>query len=241
MNTEVRGDRLQLGDLEVEVERKKIKNIHLSVHPPDGRVRLAAPERVGLETLRMYAISKLDWIRKQRSSLRGQEREPAREYLEGESHSVWGESCVLHLEEHDAPPSVEVKAGQMILRVRPGADEAKRRAVVEKWQREQLRVVAEELLRQWQPILGVEVERIYVQRMKTKWGSCHPARRTIRLNSELAKKPRGCLEYIVVHELIHLLEPTHNARFIAVLDRHLPSWQERRRELNRLPLGEPLL
>ena len=229
-------EQIELGDLSVDVVLKEIKNIHLSVYPPTGRVRIAAPEQTSLDTLRIFAISKLDWIRRQQRKLREQQRESPREYLDRESHYVWGKRYLLRIAEVDAPPKVELRPRQLLLRVRPGTDAEKRETLLEGWYRNQLKEAVPQLLEQWQPRLGVQAERFFVQRMKTKWGSCNPQARTLRLNSELAKKPPGCLEYIVVHELVHLLEPTHNARFVELMDHFLPQWRDRRDVLNRLPV-----
>jgi predicted metal-dependent hydrolase len=220
----------------VDVVLKDIKNVHLSVYPPAGRVRISAPKRMSLDTIRVFAISKLDWIKQQQAKLRGQERETPREYLDRESHYVWGKRYLLMVTESDAPPAIELKHRRMILRVRPGTDQEKKEALVEEWYREQLKEAVPPLLERWEPLLGVKANRWFVQRMKTKWGSCNHRSGTIRLNTELAKKPPECLEYIVVHELVHLLEPTHNARFLALMDRFMPKWQFHREELNRLPL-----
>ena len=228
--------RLRLGDLAVDVVLKDIKNVHLSVHPPEGRVTISAPKHMNLDTIRVFAIAKLDWIRRQQRKLREQERETVREYLDRESHHVWGKRYLLTVSESDEPPSIELEHSRMLLRVRPRTDENKRQALVEEWYREQLKEAVPPLLARWQPLLGVRVERFFVQRMKTKWGSCNHKARTIRLNTELAKKPAECLEYIVVHELVHLLEPTHNARFVSLMDRFMPKWQFHRQVLNRLPV-----
>jgi predicted metal-dependent hydrolase len=227
---------VKLGDIEVDVVLKDIKNVHLSVYPPTGRVRISAPKRVSIDTIRVFAISKLDWIKRQQTKLREQERETPRDYVDRESHYVWGRRYLLKVTESDKPPSIEVKHSRMLLRVRPRTDEDKRRALVEEWYREQLKEAVPQLLARWQPVLSVRVERFFVQRMKTKWGSCNHKARTIRLNTELAKKPAECLEYIVLHELVHLLEPTHDARFVALMDRFMPNWQFHRQVLNRLPV-----
>lgn len=227
---------IKLGDVTVDVVLKDIKNVHLSVYPPTGRVRISAPKRMSLDTLRVFAISKLDWIKQQQTKLREQERETPRDYVDRESHYVWGKRYLLTVTESDEPSAVELKHRRMLLRVRPGAGEDKRQALVEEWYRERLKEAVPPLLARWQPLLGVKVERWFVQRMKTKWGSCNHKARTIRLNTELAKKPPECLEYIVVHELVHLLEPTHNARFVALMDQFMPQWQFYREALNRLPL-----
>lgn len=230
--------RIELGDITVDVVLKDIKNVHLSVYPPAGRVRISAPRRMSLDTIRVFAISKLDWIKQQQAKLREQERETPREYVERESHSVWGKRYLLTVDECDGPPSIELKHRRMLLRVRPGTDQEKKAALVEEWYREQLKKAVPPLLAKWEPLLGVKAERWFVQRMKTRWGSCNHEARTIRLNTELAKKPAECLEYIVVHELVHLLEPTHNARFIALMDRFMPNWPFHRDALNRLPVRQ---
>lgn len=228
---------IQLGDIAIDVVLKKVKNVHLSVYPPSGAVRVAAPDHMNLETVRLFAISKLDWIKRERRKLREQERETPREFLDHESHFVWGERRLLKVEEVDAAPSVTLGAKHLALSVRPGTDAEKREAVLARWYRDQVRAALPPLLSKWQAKIGVEVARVFVQKMKTKWGSCNPDSRNIRLNSELAKKPRECLEYILVHELSHLVEPTHNARFTQLLDRLLPGWRESRGALNRAPLA----
>ena len=227
---------INLGDIAVDVVLKDIKNLHLSVHPPTGRVRISAPMRMRIDTIRVFAISKLDWIRQQQTKLREQERETPRDYVDRESHYVWGKRYLLTVSERNEPPSIELKPSRMLLRVRPGTHEDKRQALVEEWYREQLREAVPALLARWQPLLGVRVERFFVQRMKTRCGSCNHKARTIRLNTELAKKPAECLEYIVLHELVHLVEPTHNARFVAQMDQLMPNWQLHRQVLNRLPV-----
>ena len=229
---------IKLGDITVDVTLKDIKNVHLSVHPPTGHVRISAPKRMSLDTIRVFAITKLDWIRQQQAKLQEQERETPREYMERESHYVWGKRYLLTVVESDEPASIELQHNRMLLRVRPRTDENKRQALVEEWYRAQLKEAVPPLLARWQPLLGVEAERFFVQRMKTKWGSCNHKARTIRLNTDLAKKPPECLEYIVVHELVHLLEPTHNARFLALMDRIMPKWQFYRQTLNRLPVRQ---
>ena len=230
------GTRLRLGALAVDVVLKDIKNVHLSVHPPTGRVRISAPKRMSMETIRVFAIAKLGWIKQQRKKLQEQERETPREYLDRESHYVWGRRYLLTVSESDGPPSIELKHSRMLLRVRPGADQAKRSALVEEWYRERLKEAVPLLLARWQPLLGVTVERFFVQRMKTKWGSCNNRHARFASTPSWPRKPAECLEYIVVHELVHLLEPTHNARFVALMDRFMPKWQFHRQVLNRLPV-----
>lgn len=227
---------LALGVVTVEVVRKDIRNLHLSVHPPSGRVRIAAPRRMADETIRLFAISKLSWIRAQQRKLLGQEREPPREYLARESHYVWGTRHLLEITEFDGPPQVALGHRKLHLRIRPGTDAAGRAEVVEAWYRRQLRAAVPELLARWEPVIGVKSAKVHVQRMKTRWGSSNPTARSIRLNTDLAKKPRECLEYVLVHELVHFLEPTHNERFVTLMDRCLPRWRFVRRILNQLPV-----
>jgi predicted metal-dependent hydrolase len=230
------GSQLKLGNVTVDVTLKDIKNVHLSVYPPAGRVRISAPKRMNIDTIRVFAVSKLDWIKQQQRKLREQERETTREYLDRESHYVWGKRYLLAVSESDQTPSVELKHGRLHLRVRPGTTEDKKHALADGWYRDQMRQAVPPLIAKWEPLLSVKVERFFVQRMRTKWGGCNPGRRSIRLNSDLARKPRQCLDYIVVHEMVHLLEPTHSARFIALMDRFMPQWRFRREELNRLPV-----
>jgi len=228
---------LKVGEIRATVVRKPIRNIHLSVHPPTGRVTIAAPDWVALDSIRLFAINKLAWIRRQQRKQRAQEREPAREYIERESHYVWGRRYLLRLVEKDAPPSVELRHNKLMLQVRPGADWSKRHAIMEDWYRRVLRDAAHSLLEKWEPIVGKRVEHVYIQRMKTKWGGCNPVRRNIRLNTDLARKPRECLEYVLVHELAHLHEPTHSAKFTALMDRMMPEWREVRSKLNELSIS----
>lgn len=228
---------IKLGDIPVEVVFKDIKNIHLSVHPPTGRVQISAPMRMCTDTIRVYGISKLDWIVRQQKKLREQARETRREFLERESHYVWGKRYLLKIVEKDRPPSVTLSPKRLVLSVRPKASDEKKAEVIAGWYRQQVRELAIELIESWEPILGVHVERLFVQRMKTKWGGCNTSARTIRLNSELGKKPKVCLEYIVVHEMVHLLERSHGERFVALMDKNLPLWKDLRRHLNDKPLG----
>lgn len=227
---------LDLGDFRAEVVRKAIKHVHLSVYPPDGRVRIAAPAGMELETIRLFAIAKLAWIRRQQRKILAQERETPREFLDRESHYVWGKRYLLKVVEKEAAPAVELGHSSLLLQVRPGYDAARRQEILDAWYREQIRQAVPALLEKWQPLIGVRAGKVFVQRMRTRWGSCNPAAGHIRLNTDLAKKPPECLEYIVVHELTHLLEPTHNARFASLMEMFLPHWRPMRDELNRLPV-----
>ena len=228
---------LRLADIDVDVVQKDIKNVHLTVLPPDGRVRVSAPTHMSLDTLRAFLSAKLPWIRAEQRKFQAQERHEPPLFIDRESHYIWGERVLLQVVEQDAPPSVDVSHRKLTLRVRPGSDRAKRDEVLSLWYRDQVRGAVGELLPIWERRVGVSVERSFVQRMKTKWGSCNPTRRTIRLNTELAKKPRACLEYILVHELVHIHEPTHSKRFRDLMDLHIPSWRDVRDELNRRPLA----
>jgi predicted metal-dependent hydrolase len=228
---------LNLGGISVDVVFKDIKNVHLSVHPPTGRVRISAPERMKIDAVRLFAISKLGWIKRQQITLRGQERETPREYLDRESHYLWGKRYLLHVLEMDVAPGVKLDHRKMILRVRPGTREDKKREIVAQLYPEQIRSVRPTLVARWASVMGVTVDRFYIQQMKTKWGSCNPRARAIRLNTELAKKPKDCLEYIVVHEMAHILVRHHNDRFTSLMDQFMPQWRHYREELNCFPLG----
>lgn len=228
--------RLDLGSISVDVVRKDIKNIHLGVYPPTGKVRIAAPAWMELDAIRLFAINRLRWIKQQQKKLRTQERETPRDYIERESHYVWGRRYLLQIIEKEARPSVSLAHRHLRLQVRPGTDAHKRERLLADWYRGQVKRALPPLLAKWEPVMGVHAERCYVQRMKTKWGACNPVARNIRLNTELAKKPPECLEYIVVHELLHLVEPTHNDRFVIFMNRLLPHWRDCRDMLNRLPV-----
>lgn len=227
---------LQLGDVRIEVVHKPIRNLHLSVYPPTGRVRITAPERATDASIRLFAITKLGWIKRQQGKLRTQEREPPREYIERESHYVWGRRYLLHVIERDAPPAIELTPRRLVVGIRPGASRESRRQVVEAWYRRQLRAAVPPLVEKWQKALRVRPNRVFIQRMKTRWGGSNPDTKNIRLNTDLAKKPVECLEYILLHEIAHLRVPRHDAAFVALLDQNLPNWRESRDKLNRLPI-----
>lgn len=228
---------IQLGGIAIAVRRKEIKHVHLSVYPPSGRVTLVAPKGTRLEVVRAYAVSKLGWIRDQQAKLRGQTRETPRQFVERESHYLWGRRYLLSVREEEAKPSVRLNHRGITLAVRPGSSRARRAAVMHEWHKSLLHDAVPELIRRWEPKLGVEVAGYFLQRMKTKWGGCARRARHIRLNTELVKKPMDLLEYVVVHEMLHLIEPAHSERFLALLSKHCPTWREARAELNELPLG----
>lgn len=228
---------IALGDISIAVTRKEIKNVHLSVHPPDGRVTLATPTGTRLEVARAYAISKLSWIREQQEKLRHQARETPRQFIERESHYLWGRRHLLTVVERDTKPSVVVDHKRITLFVRPDSDQAKRASVIHEWHKALLHELVPSLIHKWESKLDVQVTAYFLQRMKTKWGGCNPKMGHIRLNTELVKKPKDLIEYVVIHEMVHLLEPTHSDRFIEAIEAHCPTWREARAELNELPLA----
>lgn len=228
---------IQLGEIAITVTRKDIKNVHLTIHPPDGRVTLAAPSNTRLEVARAYAISKLVWIHAQQRKLEDQARETPRQFVERESHHVWGRRYLMTVQYQDAKPSVVLSNKRITLSVRPDCSAEKRAEVMHEWHKTLLHEVVPPLIKKWEQKLKVSVSDYFLQRMKTKWGSCNHVAGNIRLNTELVKKPRDLLEYVVVHEMAHLIEPTHSDRFIAILDEQYPSWRESRAELNELPLA----
>ena len=230
-------DIIQVGEIPIAVTLKDVRNVHLSVHPPDGRVTLVAPVSTRLDVARAYAISKLGWIRDRQQQFLNQVRETPRQFIGRESHYLWGRRYLLSVVYKDIKPSVTLDHKRITIVVRPGSDASKRAEVFHQWHKSLLHEVVPPLIQKWQAKMGVEVAEYFLQRMKTKWGSCNHQAKHIRLNTELVKKPKDLLEYVVVHELAHLLEPTHNARFVAILDKHYPTWREARAELNELPLS----
>lgn len=228
---------IHIGEVTVALTRKDVIHVHLSVHPPSGRVTLVAPRATRPEVARAYAVSKLGWIRDQQAKLREQARETPRQFVERESHYLWGRRYLLSMREEEAKPAIRLGHRNITLTVRPGSGRAKREAVVHEWHKSLLHDAVRELIHRLEPKLGVDVAGYFLQRMKTKWGGCNPMTRSIRLNTELVKKPKDLLEYVVVHEMLHLVEPTHGDRFIALMNRHYPAWREARAELNELPLG----
>jgi predicted metal-dependent hydrolase len=227
---------LKLGAIAVDVVKKDIKNVHLSVYPPDGKVRIAAPLRMNADTIRVFAVSKLSWIKEQQRKLTEQEREPAREYVERESHYVWGKRYLLKMVERDGSPNIELRHSKMVFQIRSTESTDRRQEILDQWYRFQIKEAVQPLIAKWEPVMGVKVDRVFVRRMKTKWGSCSRSSASIRLNTDLAKKPKECLEYIVVHEMAHLIEPTHNRRFIELMNRLMSHWRFYRQLLNQLPV-----
>lgn len=228
---------IKLGEMSILVTRKAIKNVHLSVHPPNGRVTLSAPVATRLDIARAYAISRLGWIREQQLKLRNQAREAPRKFVERESHYLWGRRHLLTIVYGETKPFVSLDHRRINLTVRPGSDARRRAEVMHEWHKSLLHDLVPLLIEKWERKLKVTVGRYFLQRMKTKWGSCNHKAGHIRLNTELVKKPKDLIEYVVVHEMVHLIEPTHSDRFIAILSQHYPSWREARSELNDLPLA----
>ncbi len=222
----------------MEVVRKDIKNLHLAVYPPHGRVRVAVPLRTSDETVRLAVISRLGWIRRQQDSMEQQPRQSQREMVTGESHFVQGRRHRLDVIEQAAPASVVIRNSKTLeLRIRPGTNREKREQVLQRWYRRLLRDQIPELQAKWESVIDVEVAACGIKRMKTKWGTCNVEARRIWLNLELAKKPPACLEYILLHEMVHFLERHHNDRFRAYMDEFMPQWRVHRDELNRAPLA----
>jgi predicted metal-dependent hydrolase len=227
---------IRLGDVVIVVTRKAIKNVHLTVHPPEGNVTLSAPTGTRLEVARAYAISKLGWIRDQQVKLQAQARETPRKFIERESHYLWGRRYLLSVVEKEEKPSVTMGHRQITLTVRPGSNQVKRAEIIHEWHKSLLHEVVPPIISKWEKKLKVRVAGYFLQRMKTKWGSCNHQPGHIRINTELVKKPKDLLEYVIVHEMVHLIEPTHSERFVMLLEKYYPMWRETRAELNELPL-----
>jgi len=228
---------ITISGLRVSVVRKAIKNLHLGVYPPNGRVRVAAPLRVSDDAVRLAVIGKLGWIKRQRARFESQPRQSEREMVSGESHYFLGRRYRLRVVKHDGPSLVARRKSAIELHVRPETSAEQRERMLQHWYRQQLKTLIPAFVEKWQAALGVELAHCGIKRMKTKWGSCNAESGRIWLNLELAKKPVQCLEYIVVHELAHLVQRRHDARFTALMDEHLPQWRMHRQELNFAPLA----
>jgi predicted metal-dependent hydrolase len=228
---------MRIGRVEFFLNRKPIKNLHISVMPPDGRVRVSAPEKMTDTAIRMAVISRIPWIKKQQSDFARQPRQSDREMLSGESHYLWGKHHRLCVVEQAGRHEVKVGRGKIYLHVNAGTSIENRALLLSQYYRAALKLRIGEILKPWQEEIGVVAHGWGVKKMKTKWGSCNTEAKRIWLNLELVKKPPECLEYILVHELVHLLERRHNERFKAYMDKHLPDWRERRNLLNKMPLA----
>ena len=228
---------IALGDLKVDVVYKDIKNLHLSVYPPYGRVRISAPLRLDLDTIRIFAISRLGWIRKQQIKLSQQAREPARDFVTRESHYYLGKRYLLKICEIEAARKVILRHSTIEMQIRPGTTTDKREVILDEWYRQRLKEIIPPIIHKWEKTLNVNVKAFGIKKMKTKWGSCNHKAGRIWLNLELAKKSISCIEYVGVHEMVHLLERKHGERFTAHLDKFLPTWKSNKEELNRRPLS----
>jgi predicted metal-dependent hydrolase len=229
---------IKVSDILIDVVRKDIKNLHLAVYPPTGRVRIATPLKLDDEAVRLFAISKLAWIKKHQKSFQSQERQTVREYISGESHYFEGNRYLLNVVYQQGQPRVEIsKKTHIDLYVKAGSNLEQRQKVLTDWYRQNLKDKVPPLLEKWQKTTGVEINDWQIRQMKTKWGSCKISNKRIWLNLELIKKPTHCLEYIIVHELVHLLERHHNDRFISLMDKFLPQWRYCRDELNHFILS----
>ncbi|MDE0102755.1 MAG: SprT family zinc-dependent metalloprotease [Bryobacterales bacterium] len=230
---------MTVGGISVEVIRKRIKHLHLGVYPPEGRVRVAAPMRLDDDAVRAAVISRLAWIRRKRAEFAAQPRQSRREFVSGESHYFEGRRYRMDVVESTGPTGVRLRNNAwMEMRVRPTAGRDAREAILYRWYRARLRDRVPKILSEWEPRIGVRVADWRIRRMKTRWGTCNVAARRIWLNAELAKKPLRCLEYIVVHEMVHLVEPSHNERFREIMDRAMPGWPLRADELNSTHLPD---
>ncbi len=223
-------------EVSIEVEKKNIKNIHLSVYPPNGRVKISAPRRMDLDTIRIFAISKLNWIRKKQEIFKNQERETPREYLTNESHYFKGKRYLLKVIEHNASPKVVLKHSEIELYIRPNTTIEKRKHILNEWYRSELKKIVPKFIEKWENKIGVKSNEFGIKRMRTRWGTCNTRAKRIWLNLELAKKPTECLEYIIIHELVHLLERSHNKKFVKYMNEFIPKWKFYKDELNKLPL-----
>ena len=234
----MKGHRIDVGGTPVEVVRKDIKNLHVGVYPPSGRVRVAAPLHLDDDAVRLAVISRLGWIRRRQAEFERQERQSQREFVTGESHYFDGRRYRLDVVERRGTPSVRLLNNtRMGLQVQPSADRDAREAVLHRWYRRQLRDRVPSLVAKWEPKVGERVADVRIRKMKTRWGTCNPDARRVWLNLELAKKPPSCLEYVLVHEMVHLIERTHNDRFRCLMDDLMPQWRTRRDELNQAPLA----
>jgi predicted metal-dependent hydrolase len=228
--------KINLGEISIDVFFKDIKNIHLSVHPPSGRVRMSSPHRIKLDTLRVFAISKLSWIKKQQVRMKNQEREAEREFITRESHYYLGKRYLLNVIEHSSPPKVEIKHDTIELYVKPNTPRDKRQTILNEWYRERLKELIPPYIEKWEKVMKVKANEYGIKKMKTRWGTCNTKAKRIWINLELAKKPIHCLEYIIVHEMVHLLERKHNDKFKAYMNAFIPQWKQYRQELNRFPI-----
>lgn len=224
---------MEIGDLHIDVERKPIKHIHLAVYPPDGRVHVSAPLYLSDTDVEAFVWQKLAWITRNRTAILNQPRQTIRHYLSGESHYLFGQRLLLHVqEERGCTPSVRRMGERLILTARPNSSEARRAELVTEWQREHLRDYLNEAVPRWQQVMGEPEVTWQIKQMRSEWGSCQSRRRKLMFNLELARVPYECIDYIIVHELTHLQVPNHSRLFEARMERFLPQWRTRRQQLN---------
>ncbi len=234
----IRTEKITIANLEIDVIRKDIKNMHLAVYPPNGRIKISAPSIADEEVVRLFAISKLNWIKKHVKNFREQPRESKRAIVTGESHYYLGKRYMLKVMEHPGYSKVELTGTKTIfLKIKPDLSNEERSAIFKEWYRKQLKQIVPELIIKWEKIIGVKSNDWGIKLMRTKWGACNIEEKRIWLNLELAKKPLICIEYIIVHELVHLLERNHNEKFIKHMDQFMPKWRLHRDELNSLPVA----
>lgn len=227
--------KIKVSGIDIDVIKKDIKNMHLAVYPPTGRVRISSPADMETDSIRLFAVSRLAWIKKHIKNFRFQARQPEREFIQGESHYFQGQRYLMNIIEHNAPPKVEIRNKKyMDLYLRPASDKAKREEVVKEWYRAELKKQIPPLIEKWEARMGITVKEWNIRQMKTKWGSCNAQEDRIWLNLELAKKSKQCLEYVIVHEMVHLQERLHTERFHALLDKYMPRWRSYKEELNEV-------
>lgn len=229
--------RVNVGNMTIDVVRKDIKNLHLAVYPPKGRVRIAAPLYMNEEAIRLYVVSKMSWIKRQQRKFLEQDRETEREHVLRESHFLFGKRYLLNVIEYDGFAKVVLRKNNIDLYVRNGARQSDKQTIMNEWYRKEIKKLIPEILKKWEKIIDVSATWWRVKKMKTKWGSCNRGKKRIWINLELSKKPIICLEYIIVHELVHLLERHHNDDFLRYMDSFMPQWRSYKDELNRFPVS----
>jgi len=229
---------LQVGGIEAVVLYKPVKNLHLNVLPPVGKVRVTAPQNMNDDAIRTFLATRISWIKKMQAKFKGQERQTPREYVSGETYYFFGKKYKLEVLETDTTPSVEIKGKtKILLTIRTETNVLKREEIMQNWYRDELRKFLEKTIDKWEKKIGVKTNSWSIRRMKTRWGTCNYKKKNIWLNLELAKKPESCIEYVVLHELLHLIEEKHSEKFTALLNKYMPKWKSEKEELNRLILA----
>ena len=229
---------LQVGGIEAVVLYKPVKNLHLNVLPPVGKVRVTAPQNMNDDAIRTFLATRISWIKKMQAKFKGQERQTPREYLSGETYYFFGKKYKLEVSEMDVTPSIEIKGKtKILLYIRPKTNTLRREETMQDWYRDELRVFLEKAIDKCERKIGVKVNDWGIRRMKTRWGTCNYKRKKVLFNLELAKKPENCIEYVVLHELLHLIEEKHSEKFTALLNKYMPKWKNEKEELNRLILS----